>query len=242
MRYGIFSDVHGNLEALKAVLKAYESENIDEYICLGDMVGYGANPRECLALVRDTCSHVIAGNHDFAAVGKTDVTYFNSNARAAVEWTARQLTEEDKAYILSLDIMVVKTDAIFVHASLDEPDKWNYILDPITVYKNFILLDRPLCFIGHSHIPCVFLDEERVEFVSRREISHTFKSGDRYIINVGSVGQPRDNDPMSSFCIYDAVAREISIKRVPYDIDNAQRKILEAGLPEILALRLVHGE
>jgi diadenosine tetraphosphatase ApaH/serine/threonine PP2A family protein phosphatase len=241
MRYGIISDIHGNLEALNAVLENLSKERIDRYLCLGDLVGYGANPNECVALVRELTDWVIAGNHDWVAVSLSDSSAFNPHARKAALWTARSLTEEHRSYLCKLPLKRPDGEALFVHSTPEEPERWRYILSPHEAGKHFDLLNPQICFIGHSHRPVVFArgDDGHVLVLGA---DFSIKSNWKYIVNVGSVGQPRDGDPKASYAIFDAEEASVRIKRVSYDIEKAQQKIRRAGLPEIEAERLAYGE
>ncbi|MCD6336554.1 MAG: metallophosphoesterase family protein [Candidatus Latescibacteria bacterium] len=241
MRYGIISDIHGNLEALNAVLEHLSKERIDRYVCLGDLVGYGANPNESVALVRTLTDWVIAGNHDWVAVGLSDRRAFNPHASNAALWTARCLTEEHRSYLCNLPLKRADGDALFVHSTPEEPERWRYILSAQEAGKHFDVLNAQICFIGHSHRPVVFArnDEEHVLVLGT---DFRIKSHWKYIANVGSVGQPRDGDPRASYAVFDAEEASVRVKRVRYDVKKAQQKIRAAGLPDIEAERLAYGE
>ena len=237
MRYGLFSDVHSNLEALEVVLHALAKEKVQKYICVGDIIGYAANPNECLNRVRCLPAVVVVGNHDLAAVGHPVLYELYDVAREAAEWTAPQLTEENKAWIRSLPLVARQEEATLVHGSLFEPEVFHYIHEPSEIEQNFSLMETQLCFIGHSHFPWII---EEGTPTAVREI--TYHQEKRYLVNVGSVGQPRDGDPRASFCVWDTTARRIELKRIEYDYKVTQRKILEAGLPIRFADRLEVGQ
>jgi diadenosine tetraphosphatase ApaH/serine/threonine PP2A family protein phosphatase len=240
MRVAIISDIHSNLEALDAVLEDAGGEKIDKYYCLGDIVGYGANPNECLQKVWDLTEQVVAGNHDHAAVGLTDISYFNLHARRAVTWTAEALLADHSQYLRRLPFSLQLGPVLLVHATPSDPPVWNYLLSSQVAKDEFEAFAGQLCFIGHSHQPIIF---SRKEGDQRWPAAlFTCRADDRYIINVGSVGQPRDGDPRASYAIYDDQQGTIQLRRVEYDIQTAQRKILQAGLPPLLAVRLAHGE
>ncbi len=241
MRYGIFSDVHGNLEAFQAVREAYKKENIDTYLCAGDTVGYGANPGECLRLIRELKAQSVAGNHDWAVAGKCDFSYFNRAAREAVFWTQHQLSSEDRDSLSNLDLVYSNDDLILVHGTLYEPACFHYLVEREQADRIFHLMDRNICFIGHTHVPLV-LAQEGGEMNVRQGSKIELNSSAQYIVNVGAVGQPRDGNPLAAYGIYDTDARTFEIHRTAYDIETAQRKILEAGLPEFLAYRLARGQ
>ena len=244
MRYGILSDIHGNLEALDAVLEALADEDIDQYLCLGDVVGYGASPNECLDRVTALTAEVIAGNHDHAAIGRLDITSFNHFAAEAALWTMRQLTPAGRRCLGELPYTRRIDDLYAVHASPAAPEDWNYLLSLPQVDEGFGALPGgvTICVLGHTHTPGIFElgpAQDRCRQVPDQE--HELALGCRYIVNVGSVGQPRDRDPRSAYCVYDDEKRSVEIKRVPYDLESAQRKIRDAGLPEMLAERLAYG-
>jgi putative phosphoesterase len=240
MRYGIFSDVHSNLPALEAVLKAYAQEKIDQYVCAGDMVGYAAEPRECLSRVRDLNPLMVAGNHDWASTGKFSSEYFNPIARQAVEWTAGRLGGEDKRFIDSLRLKVSSNDFVMVHGTLDNAQDFNYLFDRLDAQLNFDLMDAPICVVGHTHIPGIFVEEaQKISYTNDYPVEISPQK--KYIINVGSVGQPRDTDWRASYCVLDSSSRTVEIKRVEYDVKEAQKRIIAAGLPHFLAERLFIG-
>jgi diadenosine tetraphosphatase ApaH/serine/threonine PP2A family protein phosphatase len=242
MRYGIFSDIHGNLEALEAVLEELDRRQVDKRICLGDVVGYGPNPNECVELVRERADLVLAGNHDHAAIGRVDTTYFNIYARQAVEWTARQLTPESRAFLESLPFEQVMDDFTVVHSTPEEPERWDYLTSIGDALRNFPKFRGQACFIGHSHVPIIVAMRANGECAVERRNPLHFVDGERYIINVGSVGQPRDMNPDAAFGIYEDDARKYELCRVPYDVAATQKKIINAGLPYFLAERLERGQ
>jgi len=239
LRYGVFADVHSNLEAWDVVARALSEEKIDKYVCVGDIVGYGADPGECIDRVRSLDPIVVGGNHDWAAVGKTDTSYFNPYAREAVLWTQEKLEQEKKDYLSSLELLKEIEDFTVVHGTLDEPQEFKYIQDLYSARSSFELLEKSILFVGHSHVPFILAKDEEIEYISSREAK--LSSGKKYLVNVGSVGQPRDGNPRACYVIYDTEARMIEIKRLEYDIKGAQAKITEAGLPRRLAERLAFG-
>ncbi len=241
MRWGIFSDVHSNLEALEAVIRAYKSEEIDVYLCLGDIVGYGANPVECIQKTRDIARVIIAGNHDWAVAGLFSLEYFNAWARQAVLWTRERIDSANRNFLASLRIMSEFEDLILVHGSLNKPEEFNYVTDSFEASRTFALMRKSICFLGHTHSAGVFIQDKDRSIDYRREVRYKLKPGYRYIVDVGSVGQPRDGNNKASFCIYDTQRKEVLIKRVSYDIKSAQEKILTSGLPQFLAARLSVG-
>ena len=241
MKYGIFAVIHSNLEALQSVLKVLRDIGVDEYICVGDIVGYGADPAECLRIVKEICHVTVAGNHDYAAAGLLDIEYFNPQAKDAVLWTTERLSEEELAYLKNLELIQKVNNFLIVHATFVSPQEWNYITSTFTAFQNFKGFEEKLCFVGHSHIPVVFsIDaENRCNYAFETKVQ--IEDENRYIINVGSVGQPRDGNPLASFAVYDTDAGEVEIIRAEYDIETAQTKIIDAGLPRGLASRLSSG-
>lgn len=241
MRYGIFSDVHSNLEAFTAVLDAFSRKKINRYLCIGDIVGYGADPKECIRKTKELNAVIVEGNHDWASAGFMDAAYFNLYAKKAVEWTQTVLSDEEKEFLRSLKLVYQTDDITLVHGTLERPEAFSYIFDTRTAQKTMELSNTQLCFVGHSHVPVVFSSKGG-------SLSYSFESKveilpqTRYIINVGSVGQPRDGDPRACFAIYDTETKKIEIERIQYNIKVAQEKIIEAGLPHILATRLAGGK
>ena len=264
MKYAIFSDIHGNLEALDVMLALCREANVDHYVCLGDVVGYNANPKECLDIVRGLPNlTIVKGNHDeYASNGDNEMEGFNPHAKAAVLWTRAQLTDEDLRYLseLPMRLTIKGANMTIVHATLDGPDAWGYIFDVHNAADNFSYQFTQLCFCGHSHVPLAFSKRpiamgarpiEEIPLWASENDGSDFKTADmiqlpveqsvKYLINVGSVGQPRNRDPRASFCIYDTEQKLLTRYRLPYDVALTQQKIREAHLPERLAARLERG-
>ncbi len=240
MRYAIFSDIHGNWEALTAVISSLKREEIDQVFCGGDIVGYGANPKECIDYIRQNQIPCIAGNHDWAVADKMTTERFNPYAKEAVVWTQKILSPDEKIFLEGLPLTLETEDFILTHGSLNEPDQFNYIFDNVDASSSFECLKKNMCFIGHTHAPRIFIQSGKsINEETNRKI--LLQSGLKYLVNVGSVGQSRDGNPQASFCLYDTQRQELQIKRIPYQIKEAQRKILEAGLPRLLATRLEFG-
>lgn len=241
MRYGIFSDVHSNLEALDAVINAYKKEAIDKYLCVGDVVGYAANPKECVEKVKTIATITMAGNHDWASVDLFSVDYFNPVARQAILWTKRNLDTSGRYFLESLKLIYKNDILTLVHGTLDAPQDFNYMTDSYAAWETFRLLKTGVCFVGHSHVAGIFISDkdERIFYCEDNFID--IKDGNKYIINVGSVGQPRDGNPKAAYCIYDTDKEEVQIKRVNYDIGAVRKKIYDAGLPQFLGDRLFAG-
>jgi len=241
MKWAVLSDVHGNLEALRAVIKDLREEKAERVVFLGDAVGYGADPNDCLALLEGLTDWVVAGNHDYGSVGVTDIDDFNPSARSALLWTRDQLSEKSGNYLRRLLLMRRKEEITFVHAAPNHPEEWNYILGLPEAEEAFRFLIGDLAFLGHSHRPSIFAKDpgSGVRVISRPEA--VLKPGIRYLINVGSVGQPRDGHPQAAYGLYDEAEKKYRLKRVDYDVAGAQKKIIEAGLPRFLAERLSRG-
>jgi len=242
MRYAIIADIHANLAAFTAVLGDIEQKGgVDEIWCLGDIIGYGPDPGQCIELLRRYNHVCVAGNHDWAAIGKVGTSYLNPFAAAACRWTARQLSPDDIQYLENLPLTIEKDDFTLVHGSPMEPI-WEYIISIGIAARNFAYFQSPFCLVGHSHVPAVFKDE------NGSCLSVPFSPGigmilgsSRLIINPGGVGQPRDGDPRASYAIYDTESKIIRLYRIPYDIGATQDKMMQAGLPVHLGVRLKAG-
>jgi len=241
-RIGVISDIHGNLHALEATLEALRELEVERIVCCGDLVGYGAHPNEVIERIRSENIPAIAGNHDHAALLLTDISYFNQVAKEAVLWTKKVLTEENTEWLraLPLSIKDEEDDVLFVHASPKDPGEWNYIITMGDARINFNYYTETVCFIGHSHQPFIIENNDgSLHCSTRPEID--VKEACRYLVNVGSVGQPRDRKSKPCFVVYDLEKKLIEIKRTNYDVAAAQRAIIEAGLPRELAERLEYG-
>jgi diadenosine tetraphosphatase ApaH/serine/threonine PP2A family protein phosphatase len=237
-RWAIFSDVHANLEALQAVLA--DMEGVERRFCLGDTVGYAANPSKCLEEVRRLNCPVLMGNHDEAVASHSSLQGMNAAAQAGIEFSRRKLTAGQREWLANLPLVFTEADCQFVHGSLSEP--WDYILDPEDAWAHFSRQTAPLCFCGHSHRPMAWhLDDAgHLSFkIGAGRIQ--LPQGGKALVNVGSVGQPRDRNPHACYVIYEPQTRQVEFRRVPYDIVKTQTKILKARLPEFNALRLAEG-
>ncbi|RPI06852.1 MAG: metallophosphoesterase [Ignavibacteriae bacterium] len=232
MRLAIISDIHSNLEALTKAMEVIDQHNVDEIICLGDIVGYGANPNECVDLVRQRCTVVIKGNHDEAVRNTALTEHFTHDARAAINWTREQLTERNSEYLLELPHTHTMEDLLFVHSSPCDPAEWNYILERAGAAAAFPCFSELICFIGHTHIPAIFSTGAGQGQVTKE---------DRFIINVGSIGQPRDRNTNLSFGLFDTRRWSYENIRCPYDMETASWKILKTTLPPRLGQRLLMG-
>ena len=246
MRYGIFSDTHANIEALDAVLKAYEGERIDRYVCLGDTVGYGASPNECCDRIRGKAAFTILGNHDAAVAGRMDYSYYYDAARNALDMHANQLSDVNMRWLKELPYEVREaTDAgelSFCHGSPVNLEDFEYIFSTEQAARCLDIWDRlgVVTFIGHSHL-CKSFALTRGEVFEVVSTKFEIRPEHRYIVSVGSVGQPRDYDPRASYTIYDTEARTFEFRRVSYDIDAAAQKILSSQLERNFANRLFLG-
>jgi diadenosine tetraphosphatase ApaH/serine/threonine PP2A family protein phosphatase len=240
VRYALLSDIHGNLEALDAVL-AHVAPRADAVLVLGDIVGYGADPAACLERVAERAQAVVAGNHEHGVAGLLDLGWFNDRARAALEWTRRRLDRDHLAWLRTRPLLAELDNATLVHASPAQPAEWEYLVSAEDGYEVFGSFATRVCFVGHSHRAGAWSvgSSGRAHEPGTRQID--LEAGRRYLVNVGSVGQPRDGDPRASYALWDVAGRRVTIERVSYDLATAQRKILHAGLPRFLADRLPIG-
>jgi diadenosine tetraphosphatase ApaH/serine/threonine PP2A family protein phosphatase len=245
MRIGILGDIHSNLEALNAVVRAMRAEGVDHWLQVGDIVGYGPDPCACLDIVRELDAVVCMGNHDAAVVGLLETDYFNAYARMAIEWTRTQLRLRDLAYLRNLPISVIRRDVDYtvVHGSLYMPEQFGYVLTTVEAIESMRHQETMMCFVGHSHVPAIYVLSE--DDPSIRAIAPPFELNtngvSRVLVNVGSVGQPRDENRDAAYAIWDTETGELAIRRTPYDIQRVQEKIRAAGLPGVLADRLAIG-
>lgn len=236
MKIAIISDIHGNLEALTEVFNYIDENNVNIVYCLGDIVGYGPNPNECVDLIIKNCEKTIIGNHDHAVLGLTSIEYFNDFAKLSTVWTANNLSERSKDFLLSLDFQFKTEDFLLVHSSPSEPESWNYILSETDAKYEFKFFDQKICFVGHSHYPVIF---SKRGYSRRNKVK--LNTSNKYIVNVGSTGQPRDGDSRACFSLFDPEQNAVEFVRLEYDIDKTRKKIKKAGLPMFLADRLKKG-
>jgi len=239
VRYAIFGDIHANWEGLTAVMEDSQALGCTHYICLGDVVGYNANPVECLEFVRDMNCPIVKGNHDDEATQERSLDELNPLAESAMLWTREQLNEGHKQWLRELKLVRQVRDFTIVHATLDSPGSWAYVSNRFDAMASFSYQFTQLCFYGHTHAPRIYEKDDTVRCL--RDMETTLRRGVKYFINVGSVGQPRDGDWRASYAIYDVENQTVNIRRLDYDLATAQRKIREAGLPHILAERLALG-
>ncbi len=240
MKYAILADIHGNLEALQVVLEDCKAQGATHYACLGDVVGYNANPKECLDIIRGMGMPVVKGNHDEYCSTDTALDGFNAHAAEAVEWTRQQLTTEDREWLRDLKYLRLVANFTIVHATLDVPQRWGYVFDKLAAAASFTYQNTSVCFFGHTHVPVAFIRDT----VVRGGTYSKFKvePGRKYFVNVGSIGQSRDGVAKATYVIYDMNEGTIELRRLDYDIPTTQRKIIDAGLPARLAERLALGK
>lgn len=239
--FAILGDVHANLDALSVVLEECKSQGVTDFLCTGDVVGYNADPHECLDIIRSLGCPVVMGNHDYYVSTAQDLDDFNPHAAAVIEWTRQQLSDEEMEYLRTLPFVKTQMGITLVHSTMDNPESFGYVFDHLQAEAHFSHQVTPLCFHGHTHCPMIY--EKQLGAVYRID-AQDFKLpiGRKYFINVGSVGQPRDGDPRAAYVIYDPKARFVRFRRLEYDVAAAQEKIRMAGLPERLAARLAVGQ
>ena len=242
MRYIIFSDLHSNFEALNQFEKEISSIPYDHLVCLGDIVGYGADPNLCIDWVRNNVDFTIAGNHDLAVVEKTDISYFNAYAVEACKWTQKILTAVNRTFLDSLPMDREENGVYWVHASPYQPARWHYIFSKKDAEKHFSSFDAPVCFVGHSHKPVILEQKPMGEINDYVANLWNIEPENRYIFNDGSLGQPRDGNTRPMYILYDSDERTVEYKRFDYDFTQTQKKIIENGLPTYLADRLSRGK
>jgi len=240
MKYAVISDVHSNLDALETVLSDIEHRGIQDVVFIGDAVGYGPSPNECIEILSGCCKTLIAGNHDWGVIGLSDISCFNEYARRAVEWTSEVTEEKNKEILRSFPLISEdkNQDAFFVHATPQRPEEWHYLLSHRDAELTFYGFDTRFCFLGHSHQPFIIERGASGELVTYKDGAQ-IREGGRYIINAGSVGQPRDGDPRASFAVIDY--ERVEIIRIPYDIKTVQDKMRKELLPYPLIERLAVG-
>lgn len=240
MKFGLFGDIHSNLEALEAVMEDMMAKGVEQMICMGDVVGYNASPAECLQMVRSLQCPIVKGNHDEEASEDRDISHFNPLAMESLMYSRKSLTDDQKDYLRSLPLQLSIEDFTVVHASLDAPARWEYIFSVDEAVNSFTYQRTPVCFCGHTHVPKVFVqDGEKVfEFPFEKT---KIDSSKKYLFNTGSVGQPRDGDWRAAYVIYDTDQQEAALHRVPYELVKTQQKILKANLSARLAERLANA-
>jgi diadenosine tetraphosphatase ApaH/serine/threonine PP2A family protein phosphatase len=235
----VLGDIHSNLEALEAVLDAIDGEPLDGLLSPGDVVGYGAAPRECVRLVRERAPALVAGNHDWAVAGRLPLDYFNSYARDAILWTRKVLDREDARFLGSLPIRATEGPVTLAHGTIHDPELFDYLQTPYDAHLSFAHLTTPFGVVGHSHIPVTFLSGTTITYAVGPRVE--LGPAARALVNVGSVGQPRDEDPRAAYGVLDTEARTVELHRVPYDMEASIARIRAARLPDVLGERLRIG-
>ena len=241
MHYLVISDIHANLVALETVLT--DAPNFDKIWCLGDLVGYGPNPNECVERIQDYPHICLAGNHDWAALGKLDLRSFNTDARNANLWTQTELLPDAREYLDALPTCTEQDDFYLAHASPKEP-VWEYVLDTNVAYANFVHFSTQICLVGHTHVPVIFelvKDQQRCRTITPPQPAPVPLGQKRMIINPGSVGQPRDGDPRASYAMLDTENMTWEFRRVAYPVEITQERMRARGLPRRLVERLEMG-
>jgi len=239
MRFAILSDLHANLEATEAVLLDAQQQGCTQFVCLGDVVGYNANPHECVEIVRKMQCPVVKGNHDEQSTLAGSAHNFNVLAETAINWTREHLTNEDKEWLRKLPFTQQVHDFTIVHATLDEPAQWGYVFNGFDAVSSFAYQETAVCFFGHTHVAGAFVHDGGVRKIKLDKLK--IEDPKKYFINVGSVGQPRDCDWRAAYCIFHIENKMVELRRVKYDLATAQKKIIDAGLPTLLADRLELG-
>ena len=239
MKAAIISDIHSNLEALQAIIKDIKKRRIKNTFCLGDLVGYGANPNECVEITLNEAKIIVAGNHDWAVLEKTDISAFNPVAAEAVCWTQENISKIRLNKLSKFKLTETINSILLVHATPQTPKQWDYLFSLDEFRKQYKFFKTQVCFVGHSHIPNAAFQEANGYTDFLRDNSFPLIDNRKYIVNVGSVGQPRDLDPRTCYAIFDGNKKSIEIIRLDYNIPLAQQKIIDAGLPEVLADRLL---
>ncbi|MBN1434066.1 metallophosphoesterase family protein [Candidatus Fermentibacterales bacterium] len=235
----VISDIHANLEALEAVLAHGTGEKADITVCLGDIVGYGASPVECLDLVRGAAGIVLMGNHDAGACGITSLEWFNDMGAKAIEWQRPLLREAGELeYLSGLELSSSRFEGLFLcHSYPPDPGSWHYVMHAHDAIRTHRAMPGLVCLVGHTHLPCAWSPEGSASFSDTGSLD----SDATCIINCGSVGQPRDGDPRAAYLLLDMDRKSFRHVRVAYDVESAASRILGAGLPRVLATRLFDG-
>lgn len=241
MRKAIISDIHGNLAALNQVFRRIDEERCDFVVCLGDTVGYGPYPNECIELVQQRCQVILAGNHDHALLGWTDINQFNTYAQQAIQWTLPVIRFEMMELLKNYPLSHHEDDVFYVHSSAKEPEEWHYILNTVEAAVNFDFFAERICFIGHSHVPAAFTLNGKNHIQPGVYEQMRLEQDHRYIINIGSVGQPRDGNADACFVIYNDEQQLVRWIRVAYDLQATQNAMGLFGLPDFLIRRLSYG-
>jgi predicted phosphodiesterase len=239
VRIAVISDIHGNLHALEAVLESIDADAPETVWCLGDLVGYGPRPNRCCALVAERAELCLIGNHDLGVLGRLDLDEFSPDAAVSARWTAEVLSDESRAYLEPLEPQAVREDVELYHASPRDPI-WEYVLSPQVAAASLAATEAPLVLVGHSHVPLRYGWEQQALALCE-EGTQVDLARERWLLNPGSVGQPRDGDARAAYMLLDLDAKHAEFRRVRYEVEKTQAEIRERGLPETLAERLAHG-
>lgn len=248
-RYAIISDIHSNIEALDAVLRHISTQRVDSIVCLGDVVGYNAAPTECIRRIRSLGCKVVKGNHDhYCSHPDVDLDDFQPNAASVIEWTRRNISDEDTQWLHNLPLTLKYMGFTIVHSTLDSPENFRYVFDNQDAQDSFLSQKTRVCFHGHTHVPCIFFHppgKTSPKDIVKYHATNGHLDPGNYFINVGSVGQPRDGDWRSCYAIltvHSLTDIDVEFHRVEYDVDAAVARIQAAGLPERLTQRLYTGQ
>lgn len=242
MKYGIFSDVHANIEALDAILETLNSHGVEKFVCLGDIVGYGPNPNEVVRKVAEVCDICVLGNHDNVALKREAHEHFNPHAQNVIDWTQNILEEDVKDYLSKRPYLEREDGIYFVHASPKSPADWFYVNSLDDSVEAFDFCPDRICFIGHTHCPSFVIKESDQSFKVLDDDAVVLQDDQRILINVGSVGQPRDRNPKTSACIYDSETQSFELLRIDYDFGTTQQKMKDLKFPAFLIHRLSSGQ
>ena len=243
MKYGILGDIHANPSALEAVLERFDQAGVERVLSVGDVVGYGAAPSACIEILRSREAVVVRGNHDAAVVGQIDVLYFNHAAREAVRWTQSQLTAVECRWLAQLPLVVDLEHCAVGHGTYHRPELYDYVQSATDADPSLDAMQSVVCFIGHTHVPKTMLRMRDDPLRTAHLLDDVVDLADvhRALVNVGSVGQPRDDDPRAAYALFDSETERVSIRRVEYDVEREASRIRTAGLPDVLAQRLFLG-
>lgn len=239
MKYAIFGDIHANLDALQVVLEDAREQGATHFACVGDVVGYNAAPVECMDIVQKLNCVCVRGNHDHYCSHDESLENFHPLAADVVAWTRRQLSEDQRQWLRNLRYVARVESFTMVHSTLDTPEGWGYVFDKLEAEANFNYQTSSVCFYGHTHVPLAFEKTDAIRYGLYQKIR--IGLGKKYFINVGSVGQPRDGDPRAAYVLFDLQEDLVELRRLKYDIERAQKRIADAGLPARLAARLAVG-
>lgn len=239
-KFAVLGDIHANLDALNAVIDDARAKGVTDFVSVGDVVGYNACPSECIKRIRQLGCLTVRGNHDhYCSYDDESLDDFQPLAASVIAWTRRQLSEDDVKWLHDLPYSKLHCGFTLVHSTLDMPEHWGYVFDVLAAEANFSYQATNLCFHGHTHVPMIY---RRVHDIMRVEpCKFKIGFGEKYFVNVGSVGQPRDGDPRSAYVLFSAKTKEVEFVRVAYDVEAAMERNRKAGLPERLALRLSVG-